>query len=86
MEIGELLRLSVWTGIAVVVALALDRALLSAEDRGWIYYRTRCPARGGSMYHLNELSEMFGAGKVLEIREEIQRAESGDPFGRRDSV
>lgn len=37
------------------------------------------------MYHLNELSEMFGAGKVLEIREEIQRAESGDPFGRRDS-
>ena len=85
MDIGEYLRLIVWTAIAGVVVFALDRALLAAEDRGWIYYRIRRPVRGGSMYHINELSEMLGAGRVPEIREEIQRAESGDPLGRRDS-
>ena len=80
-----MLRILVWTGMAATVAWALDRALLSAENRGWIYYRTRRPVRGGSMYHLNELSEMFGGGKAPEIREEIQRAESGVPVGGRDS-
>ena len=61
---------------------AVDRALLSAQDRGWIYYRTRRPVRGGSMYHLNELSEMLGGGNAPEIREEIQQAESSDPVTR----
>ena len=84
MEIGEYLRLIVLAGIAGVVALALDRALLAAEDRGWIYYRTRRPVRGGSMYHINELSELLGGGRVPEIREEVQQAESGDPLGGRD--
>ena len=80
-----LARILVWTGIFGMIALALDRALLAAEDRGWIYYRTRRPVRGVSMYHINELSEMLGGGSVPEIREEIQQAESGDPLGRRDS-
>ncbi len=37
------------------------------------------------MYHLNELREMLGGGKAPESREEIQRAESGDPVGGLDS-
>ena len=86
MEItAGLARILVWTGIIGVIALVFDRALLAAEERGWIYYRTRRPVRGGSMYHINELSEMLGAGHVPEIREEIQQAEAGDPLGRRDS-
>ena len=82
--IARLARILVWTGIVGVILLALDRALLAAEKRGWIYYRIHRPVRGGSMYHINELSEMLGAGHVPEIREEIQEAESGDPLGRRD--
>ena len=85
MEIAALIRLLGWTTLAGLVALLLDRALLCAEDRGWIYYRTRRPVRGGSMYHLNELSEMLGGGKAPEIREKIQRAEFGVPVGGRNS-
>ena len=82
MEIAELLKMLAWTTMAGIVALALDSALLAAEDRGWIYYRTR---RGGSTYFLNELNEMLGGGKAPEIREEIQQAESRDTRGGRDS-
>ena len=71
-----------WTLIVGVSTLALDRALLAAESRGWIYYRKVRPVRGGSMYHLNELSEMLGGGKVPEIREEIQQDGSGESFGK----
>ena len=78
-------RIVSWAGAIGVILLAFDRALLAAEDRGWIYYRTCRPVRGGSMYHLNELSKMLGGGGVPEIREEIQEAEAGDPLGRRDS-
>ena len=85
MEIRELLHILAWIGIAGVVALALDRALLFAEDRGWIYYRTRRPVRGVSMYHINELSQMLGGGGVPEIREEVRQEESGDPLGEQDS-
>ena len=79
--IAGLGMLLAWTGIIGMIVLALDRVLLAAESRGWIYYRTRRPVRGGSMYHLNELSEMLGGGKVPEIREEIHQDESGEPFG-----
>lgn len=77
----ELARILLWTGIAGVGLLALDRVLLGMERRGWIYYRTRRPTRGGSLYHLNELSEMFGGGPLPEIREEVQQDESGEPLG-----
>jgi hypothetical protein len=59
--------------------LALDRVLLWAERRGCIYYRVNRPARGASMYHLNELSQMLTGSGIPEIHEEVQEEESGDP-------
>lgn len=81
MAIEALLRLLVWMAVAGMVSLALDRALLSAEARGWIYYRKGGFARPGSPHHLNELSEAFGSGKLPAIEEEVQQDETGDPLG-----
>lgn len=69
---------------AALVALITDRLLLAAEARGWIHYRRNGFARPGSIYHLNELSETFGAGKLPAIEEHVRQDESGDPLRRRD--
>lgn len=81
MDIGQLYRVAAWIAGTLGVLVALDRALLWAERRGWIYYRTRRPVRGVSMAHLNELSQMLTGSGVPEIREEVREDESGDPPG-----
>jgi len=73
-----------WIGFGAVIVYLLDRALLSAEDKGWIYYRKRGFGRLGSPYHLNELNEAFGAGRAPAIIEEVQQDEDGDPLGGQD--
>jgi hypothetical protein len=79
MDIGPLSKVTAWIAGTLLILLALDRALLGAERRGWIYYRTRRPVRGVSMAHLNELSQMLTGSGVPEIREEVREDESGDP-------
>jgi hypothetical protein len=86
MDIGMLLRVASWIAGTIVVLFALDRVLLWAEGRGWIYYRIHRPVRGASLYHLNELSQMLTGSGIPEVREEVQQDESGDPQGGHDAV
>ena len=86
MDIGMLLRVASWIAGTVAVLFALDRVLLWAERRGWIYYRTHRPVRGASLYHLNELSQMLTGSGIPEVREEVQQDESGDPRGGHDAA
>lgn len=63
----------------------LDRALLWAESRGWIYYRRNKPGRGASTYHLLEWNAAFDPTmrQVLEerVKEVREEEESGAPPG-----
>ena len=65
----------------------LDRLLLWAEARGWIYYRRNKPGRGASTFHLLEWTSVIDPTQrqVQEIRvkEEQQEDEAGDPLGPR---
>ena len=70
-----------WAVAAAVALLVLDRLLLWAERRGWIYYRKVRPVRGVSQYHLTELSTMLGGPPLPAIEEEVRQDESGDPLG-----
>lgn len=82
------MRLLFWGIVIVVALLALDRLLLWAEERGWIYYRRYKPRRGASTYHLMEIHSTFEPGfeEVIEakVHEEEREDESGDPPGADD--
>lgn len=68
-----------------VGVFVLDRALLWAESRGWIYYRRNKPGRGASTYHLLEWNAAFDPTmrQVLEerVKEVREEEESGAPPG-----
>jgi hypothetical protein len=76
---------ALWLVGLVLVVFLLDRALLWAESRGWIYYRVRKPGRGASTYHLLEWNSAFDP-TMRQVQEEILREEksedeAGDPLG-----
>jgi hypothetical protein len=51
-----------WFGIALAVAacvVVIDRLLLAAEDRGWIYWRRSKPSPGTTAGALLELHAML---------------------------
>lgn len=77
------MELVLWLGGLVLGLFLLDRALLWAEARGWIYYRVNKPGRGASTYHLFEWNAAFDPTmrEVQEemVREEREDQESGDP-------
>jgi hypothetical protein len=84
-----LLTWLVWAGAIIVGGLALDRLLLSAESRGWIFYRRTRGVRGRAMYHAQELDSIFNRGmqhvQEAYAKEEQEEDESGDPpAGGRD--
>jgi hypothetical protein len=65
-----------WVVLAVVVALVLDRLLLRAERRGWIYYRKRKPTSGAaSAAAFGPMAELFQPGRQVVV-EERQRQEN----------
>ena len=72
-----------WTLGVLAGLFCLDRLLLRAEARGWIYYRRSKPSRGASAYHLLEMSSILDPtfNVVIEQRvsEERQEDEAGDP-------
>ena len=80
-----MLETVLWIGGLGLGVLLLDRALLWAESRGWVYYRRNKPGRGASTYHLLEWTSTFDPTQreVIEIRvkEERREDESGDPLG-----
>ncbi|MGK2856865.1 MAG: hypothetical protein ACSLFQ_06640 [Thermoanaerobaculia bacterium] len=70
--------------LAVAVALfALDRLLLAAEARGWIYYRKKQSSPGTSASAFLELQSMLEPGRKYEIQalrnDEEERDDEGEP-------
>lgn len=76
-----------WTLAAAGGAVVLDRLLLAAERRGWIYWRRRSPtssARSAAMLSTHALLEPDKEHVVEEIQQQqadIDRAEGEEPFG-----
>ena len=72
-----------WVAAALFGLFLLDRILLWAEARGWIYYRRNKPGRGAATYHLLEMSTIFDPSmrpvQEIRIQEEESEDEAGDP-------
>ena len=72
-----------WIAAALFGLFLLDRSLLWAEARGWIYYRRNKPGRGAATYHLLEMSTIFDPSmrpvQEIRIQEEASEDEAGDP-------
>jgi len=65
-----------WGVLAIVAALVLDRLLLAAERRGWIYYRKLKPTSGSaSAAAFGPMAEVFQPGNQVVV-EERQRQEN----------
>ena len=61
-----------WVALAVVVALVMDRVLLAAERRGWIYYRKRKPTSGSaSAAAFGPMAELFQPGQQVVVEERM---------------
>ncbi len=69
--------------LAVVVGLVVvDRLLLAAERRGWIYWRKTSASPGTAASAMLEMQSMLEPGKthVLEAtREEMETDDDGEP-------
>jgi hypothetical protein len=72
-----------WIAGSAVGLFVLDRALLWAEGRGWIYYRRTRPGRGASTYHLLEMSNILDPSvrpvQEVKVKERKSEDEAGDP-------
>jgi hypothetical protein len=69
-----------WVPVVVLACVALDRLLLAAERRRWIYYRTTAPSRGTVGQALLSLETLFMPEKrhVVEPRAAIDADQPGD--------
>jgi hypothetical protein len=83
-------KTSLWVLALGVGVFVLDRVLLWAENRGWIYYRVNKPGRGASTYHLFEWNAAFDPTmrtvQEESVREEKGEDEDGDPPGPVDGL
>lgn len=74
--------LAIVVGVAAVLYV-LDRLLLAAEDRGWIYWRRSKPSpgtRAGALMELHALLEPDRKHTVEVLREEThEEDDEGDP-------
>ena len=74
---------TLWIVGAVAGLLTLDRLLLWAESKGWLYYRRNKPRGGAAVYHLLEMSSIldptFTEVIEMKVQEAKQEVESGDP-------
>ncbi len=77
------MRVVLWIAGMAVALFLLDRALLRAEARGWIYYRKNKPSRsslGNAFLEVQKLVEPSKEAMVEIMKEEKkEQAESGDP-------
>jgi hypothetical protein len=69
-----------WLAVAVLACLALDRLLLAAERRRWIYYRTTAPKRSTVAQAVQSIELIFAPDKrhVVEQRAAIDADQPGD--------
>ncbi|HEY8376657.1 MAG TPA: hypothetical protein VIK91_09225 [Nannocystis sp.] len=74
------------TVVLVLVGLfVLDRLLLAAERRGWIYYRVKKPSTTGAGNALVELQAMLNpASQHVIVAQKEQKAERTDDGGPPD--
>jgi hypothetical protein len=78
-----MIKIVLWiAGIALALFL-LDRALLKAEARGWIYYRKNKPSRsslGNAFLEIQKIWEPSAEIMAEVMKEEKkEQADSGDP-------
>jgi hypothetical protein len=62
----------VWLLVVATVLVAVDRVLLWAESRGWVYWRRSKPEPSGGSGALGELIELFQPSR-RHVVEERQR-------------
>lgn len=71
-----------WIGLAAGLLLGLDRLLLYAEGRGWIYYRKKKPSSSALSNACLEVQQLLEPSKkyVVQIKkdERRDRQEAGD--------
>jgi hypothetical protein len=66
---------------AIAVLFALDRLLLAAERRGWIYYRKKKPNPASVGSALMQVQALFEPPKqhVVDVRrQQVKRQQDGD--------
>jgi hypothetical protein len=72
-----------WIVGAAIVLFLLDKALLKAEARGWIYYRRNEPKRSGLGNAFLEIQKIWEPSKeaMVEVmkEEKKEQSDSGDP-------
>ena len=77
------MELLLWLLALVVAAFVVDRLLLKAEARGWIYWRKKKGSHGMPASAFLEVQQIFEPDKkyVLEVQQEQapEEEESGDP-------
>lgn len=84
------MRALAWIGLAVIGLLLIDRAMLAAERRGWVYWRHRKPTSGarsaaaGMLGELNMLAtpsyrHVVEQLKQDELRVDVQGRGEGEP-------
>jgi len=66
----------VWLAVAILLVLAMDRFLLWAEGRGWVYWRRQRVRSGGGGGVFGELIQVFQPSHQFVV-EEQQRTEAG---------
>lgn len=77
------MRIVTILAVATLLAFVIDRLLLAAEARGWIYYRKKQSSPATSASAFLEIQSMLEPGRKYEIRamqdEEEETDDSGDP-------
>jgi len=75
-----------WLLLVVVVGFVLDRLLLAAERRGWIFYRKRKPTSGSaSAAAFGPMVELMQPGHKVVVEEQFRQqtvrrtVEGGEP-------
>ena len=74
------MRWWIWMILVIVALPVVDRLLLAAEERGWIYYRKRSPSPGTVSAALFQLHAIFQPEKqhIVEKQREIKEDQDED--------
>lgn len=61
-----------WVIVAVVGLVIIDRLLLAAERRGWVYYRKRKPVSGAATAMLAPVAEVLQPGRQVVVEQTVR--------------
>lgn len=77
-----MLKVILWMAGGIAVLLLLDRLLLYAERRGWIYYRKKKPSSSALSHACLEVQQLLEPSKkyIVQIKNDERRnqQEAGD--------